>query len=247
MSDDQSIFNQSESSTQPEDQTVVTDPQTNPTTPDPVSEYVGEGKKYQTVEDALKATDHAQAHIANLEKEQAELREELSRRLTMDEALSKIKAEQDNAGQPSVELDESKLEEIINSKLRSVEAQKTVATNINTVIEKLTAKYGDTEKAREAYMTKANELGLSIESLNKLSGESPTAVLSMLGVDTKQEVIPQTTQSSVNTESFTQGGIREGTYAYYENLRKTDPTTYFSPSVQNEMHRLAVENDNFYK
>ena len=46
--------------------------------PTEVQELVGEGKKYQSPEDALKSVPHAQQHIQTLESELAEIKEELS-------------------------------------------------------------------------------------------------------------------------------------------------------------------------
>jgi hypothetical protein len=49
--------------------------------PTEVQSLVGEGKKYQSPEDALKSVPHAQKHIETLESELAEAREELLRNL----------------------------------------------------------------------------------------------------------------------------------------------------------------------
>ena len=55
-------------------------------------ELVGEGKKYSSVEDALKSVPHAQKHIQTLESELATLKEELSKRKTTEELLDEIKS-----------------------------------------------------------------------------------------------------------------------------------------------------------
>ena len=42
--------------------------------PDNVKDLIGEGKKYATLEKALEALGHSQAHIAKIEADNAELR-----------------------------------------------------------------------------------------------------------------------------------------------------------------------------
>ena len=45
--------------------------------PTEAAEFVGQGIKYQSVEDALSSVPHAQKHIQTLESELAEVKEEL--------------------------------------------------------------------------------------------------------------------------------------------------------------------------
>ena len=60
--------------------------------PTEASELVGSGKKYTSVEDALKSVPHAQKHIQTLESELATLKEELTKRRTTEELLDEIKS-----------------------------------------------------------------------------------------------------------------------------------------------------------
>ena len=60
--------------------------------PTEAAELVGDGKKYQSVEDALKSVPHAQKHIQTLESELASVKEELTKRRTTEELLDEIKS-----------------------------------------------------------------------------------------------------------------------------------------------------------
>ena len=60
--------------------------------PTEAAELVGDGKKYSSVEDALKSVPHAQKHIQTLESELATLKEELMKRRTTEELLDEIKS-----------------------------------------------------------------------------------------------------------------------------------------------------------
>lgn len=71
---EQTIFNGEVDQTPP----VVTSPPP-PVVPTELQELVGQGKKYATLDDAIKSVPHAQTHIAKLEQEAAQLREELQK------------------------------------------------------------------------------------------------------------------------------------------------------------------------
>ncbi len=60
--------------------------------PTEAADFVGDGKKYNSVEDALKSVPHAQKHIQTLESELAAAREELAKRRTTEELLDEIKS-----------------------------------------------------------------------------------------------------------------------------------------------------------
>lgn len=245
MTDQASIFNGSENSNQAVDNAPEQGQPATSAQPDPVSEYVGEGKKYRDINEALKATDHAQEHISNLEKEMAELREELNKRLSVEEALEKAKVNQGSAEIPSTQIDETTIKSFVKNAIVEAETEKEKAINTKSVVAKLSSVYGD--KAEQQYIEMAQKYNLPINELNELAGKSPTAVLAMFGIDNSvTQSAPQPSKGSVNTEAFRQTGVKEGTYAYYENMRRENPSKYFSPKVQQEMHKLAVENKNFY-
>src|SRR4030043_1329496 len=65
--------------------------------PTEIAELVGEGKKYKSVEDALKSVPHAQQHIQTLEEENARIKAELVARRTTEEILEEIRS----GGQPA--------------------------------------------------------------------------------------------------------------------------------------------------
>ena len=56
-----------------------------------LSEFVGTGKKYATLEDALKSVPHAQTHISKIEQELAQAKEELLKRKTTEELLEELR------------------------------------------------------------------------------------------------------------------------------------------------------------
>jgi vacuolar-type H+-ATPase subunit I/STV1 len=190
---DQTIFEQSTNDVQENDAT----PQF--TIPTEVVDFVGNGKKYQSVEDALKSVPHAQKHIQTLESELANLKEELTRRKTAEELLDEIKSgvlpEQTTQ---AVEFDQDRLTQIVEQTLTNKERQRLAQLNAKSVADKFTEQFG--EKAEEVYNTIARESGLSVQDLNKLASTSPNAVLKLAGL-TKGATTSKSS-GTINTESL---------------------------------------------
>ena len=169
--------------------------------PTEAQEFVGEGKKYKSPEDALRSVPHAQEHIKTLEAELAEAREELTKRRTTQELIDELKS--GNQAEPTAQqpaLDTDRLEELVSRTLEERELQKAAKTNASSVASKFTEKYG--AQAEEAYNQIAKENGLSIQQLNNLSATSPNAVLRLAGIDGKVPTTVGKPTSSVNTEAL---------------------------------------------
>ena len=178
------------------------------TLPTEVAEFVGEGKKYRTAEDALKAIPHAQGHIKTLEDEAKQLREELAKRKTAEELLEEFKVSgvmggnrQDAPATATVDY-----EEIVAGILGKREAQSAAQKNISTVVNSFQEAYGDKTKAEEMYNKVAEESGLSVQALNQLAATSPEAVMRLAGITKKQEGAASKVQSTVNPQALGQTG-----------------------------------------
>lgn len=153
--------------------------------PTEATEFIGEGKKYKSVEEALKSVAPAQKHISTLEAELAQAREELTKRRTAEELLNEIKNTSSNPTtvqtNTSVEADPEVLSQIVEQILDKKTAQATAQSNAKTVIDKFTVAFG--EKAEQKFLDIANATGMSVQMLNQLSMQSPSAVLKLAGLD----------------------------------------------------------------
>ena len=165
-------------------------------------EFVGEGKKYATVEAALKSVPHAQKHIMTLEEELANAKAELEKRRTAEELVEQIK----NQGFPKSEttpqtegLSADSVAEIVKSQLSQLEVERKAKENTTQVVKAFQAKFG--EKAEEMFIKVAEESGIPIAALNNLSASSPSAVFKLAGIDAPNKAITKPT-SSVNTEAL---------------------------------------------
>jgi len=178
------------------------------TIPPEVNEFVGEGKKYKSVDDALRSVPHSQKHIATLEEELQLARKELETRRTTEEILDQIKSgiTPNETPQGSV-LDKNTLAALVQQQLYQYDSIKAQKVNTDKVVSTFSSKYG--EKAEEMYKKIAEESGLSIDSLNKLSSSSPNAVFKLAGLEVTKSTSSGVQHSTVNTEALLQGGPQE--------------------------------------
>lgn len=181
---------------------TVSSPET-PSIPPELVEFVGVGKKYSSIEEALKSVPHAQKHISTIEAELATVKEELTKRTAAEEILNELRTKGITPPtEPTVTkgLSQEDIQKVVEQTLVKSEAQKTIKVNKEKVVDAFTAKFGD--KAREVYEAVATESGLSVEYLNSLAGTSPSAVLKLAGIDSKKVVETSIKKGSINTEAL---------------------------------------------
>ena len=172
-------------------------------------DFVGEGKKYKSAEEALRSVPHAQEHIKTLEQELASAREELTRRKTTEELLDEMKSgfQQQENTTPKVEFDQDKIMQLVNQTLEQKEKTTKAQTNAATVASKFNDKFGS--QAEDVYKTVARESGLTVEQLHNLSATSPNLVLKLAGLDNKPTTTVGKTTSSVNSETLNKATTSE--------------------------------------
>jgi hypothetical protein len=216
-----------------------------------VESLIGEGKKYATPDDALKSVPHAQKHIQSLERQVEELRQELQEKLTLEQVLQKIEGNQskdpDTGNDPDIATAvKSAAAEELPKLFKSMLTEHAAEQNVASVQDELVRRYGTGEKAKEALANKARELGVEVSDLRLMAQRSPKAVLAYFPSTSGN----QASQGSVNTAALRDTG-GERNYAYYQKLRRENPTMYFDKKTQIAMERDAMEarraGRNFYE
>lgn len=152
------------------DQATTKATQTDPST-SYLEQLVGEGKKYSNPEELAKAYFNADGFINHLKNETGSLREELDKRMTLEELLAvkqqeqQISTEPKAVGQPQetpviepqptekVDLD---LGAEVRRILTEESVKKTADSNLETVMNSLMSTYGDADKAREEVLVVPN-------------------------------------------------------------------------------------------
>ena len=232
---------------------VFANEQGTPSTDDQLASLIGEGKKYATEGDALKALIFSQDHIKNLETENAGLRTDLDKQLGAEEILTKLKEQQASntqqlgAEQTMSETKSGLTEEDVANVLNKMKTEDVVKANRTEANSYMTDTFGD--KAVETVADKARSLNMTVAQLQAIAENSPAAFKSLIGGTVQQNKDVTHTQTNQGLESHNLGGNvpEHGTKAYYDNLRSTDKKTYWSTATQNEMHKHACANpDKFF-
>lgn len=179
------------------------------TLPEELQEYVGEGKKYSSIEDALRSIPHAQTHISKLEQENAEYKSKVEKAMTMEELIEQMRTQQPKEDNTSQQVGvgaedllanlSGQLEQMVEQKMLLDKQQEAYRANQGKVAKAFQETYGD--KAEEMYGKLAEEVGMDVASLNGLAASSPASVLKMAQLGAKPKPAPSQ-QSSVNTGAF---------------------------------------------
>ena len=217
---------------------------------DYLSEYVGEGRKFRDTKELARAKAEADMHISRIEAENQAYRERLQQTKSLEELMDQINERgnrRPDVGNPPTEpapapaesISADDLDRMLEEKLTKRQKEDRAKTNEAWVLQQLTNKFGQNygERVRAA----AAELGLTKEDVTALAREKPKAFLKL--VDDNQPAGPQGNysppSSRVNTQVPGPSGARN--YKFYSTMRKQDPKTYNSASVQQEMHREAIK------
>lgn len=185
---------------------VTPTPEDKPNTinlPDNVKDLIGEGKKYSTVEKALEALGHSQAHISKIETENAQLRTVAEKAVDTEklyETVQELLKAQEGKTPNAAPVDASSIESLLDRKLTEREQRNLENANADTVKQALVTKFGDKETAQKMFDEKAKELGIGVGFLTDLAKKSPKAVLEYFGV--KNAGSPAPTRTTVNSEQL---------------------------------------------
>lgn len=164
--------------------------------PDEALELIGEGKKYGSVEAALKALPHAQKHIATLEAEAQALREQLAKEKALAESMTALN------GQPAAKpatpaFTPADIDAVIDRRLQATAEKQQAEANVAEFKAAMAAKFGD--KASEVWTAKAKEIGVSTDFLTQLVSKSAVAGKELFGLKETAKPTPPTSGSTVNT------------------------------------------------
>lgn len=212
---------------------------------------VGEGKKYKDTQALAKAVLEKDRFIGQLQTETRGLREDLSTRLRLEEALDRLQTPQPTPAPISNAVNQTEREEGRQPPTQNI--NELIATALDTR-EKAARERQNVDKAKEVlaqtfgheYPTvleqKAKELGITNERLNDLAKESPELLFRAIGVNPKQ--VPNNNLFSPPTSTHRApvsqpNGQRD--WNFYEKLRKEQPELYWDPKTQNQILKDAMQ------
>lgn len=204
------------------------------------------GDNWNDPEVLAKGKLEADTYIQSLEEQLSELRSDLDKQDYSAQLLQELRgkatdstvdpvlpttntAETQDTATPAG-LSEEDLKSLVDKALSDKEKQTVTERNQKLVEEELTKQFGT--EAQAEVNKRAKELGMSLERMQEIASESPSAFLSLMG-QAKQNFDPMV-NSSVRTESVNQTSS-DRDWNYYQKLRKENRSLYYSPKVQQQM------------
>jgi hypothetical protein len=219
---------------------------------DPNKDYfqdlVGEDKRYKTPQEIARSKLEGDRHIKRLEAEMSELRQDLAKRQSTEDLIDQVKkglvpaAPQGNQPPPVVEekkgvaLDD--LDRLLDDRLTQREQEQIRRRNRAEVVTKLQEVFGPdyVSKLKDS----AKSLGVGETFLDGLAADNPKAFFKLLEVPTNQPNV-RAPNSSVNSQGQANPNTGTKNWAYYQNLRKTNPKVYHSRENAIERHNEAMK------
>lgn len=219
-----------------------------------LEELVGEDKKFKTVEDLARGKAEADLYIEDFKRRQDELRQDYLRLKTeyeagpsLKELIDQMKANkesqndntQSNQEDKSDTLDPTKIQELVTQEIARNKQQEREERNYETVQAKLIEEYGP--NYAQTLKQQISQLGLTADFVNDLARKHPTVLFKTLGLDgQRQSETFQAPPKSTNKSDPFAPNTNKRTWSYYEKMRKTEPTRYFDPQIQDQMFKDSV-------
>lgn len=212
------------------------------------------GEQWRDSNVLAKGYANAQEYIKHLEQQNKELTEDLGEKNYTERLLEELRKGQGTPptgapsnnnsgtepnGQTGQQVSEDALKGLIEQTLTQREKQNTAKQNVDSVDKKLSELYG-TEAAR-VVDERARQLGMDKAKLKEIAEQSPNAFFQLLGENQVKQPNPTRT-GTVNTAADSFSNVSgEKNWAYYQNLRKTDPIRYRTPAVQREILEQRIK------
>lgn len=212
-------------------------------------------EKFKTQEDLERAKAQSDLYIQSLIQQKDELRQdllaakaEIDKGKALEELIDQLKAQglASSETPPANEDDKTppampNLDEFFSKKYQETKALERAEENVKTVMAKLKEKFGN--QYTKILSEQTEQLGLTTEDVNALARKSPEAFFRTMGLNERQStsvtnIAPPRNQ--IMNSNFAPA-TTDRTWAYYEKMRAENPTLYYNPKTQVQMHKDAIE------
>ena len=216
-----------------------------------VAALVGEGRKYKTVDDLAKAYINADSFIEQLKAENPQLKEQTVANKTIDDVLERLQQQQTTqpadqqvmVKQPSVE----DLTKLVEATVTGLETKKKRQDNILKADAKMKELFG--EKAAEKFAAVAITPDLQ-RVYTDLASVDPDKFVSLFAGEAQKSTMADAggINTTVNYASVNNTGraTKVGTKEYFDNVRRTNPSLYYSQDFQLQMDTSVRSNPSLY-
>jgi len=195
------------------------------------------GEREYDLNSAKTKIENADTHIKKIEEENADLRGKLEKAKSVEDVLEAMNKNRQPAQDQTNPVNTDDLTSLVERTLENTLRKSTAKQNLNEVESEMKKAFGD--KAEEVYKSKAQQLGFSAKTMQEMASQSPQGFMALFK-EQPSETPAAPTQGSNNIDGIS-GGPLKGTYAFYQQLKKDNPTQYYSGAVQAQMLKDANE------
>lgn len=210
---------------------------------DPYAELVGEGKKYKDNTALAKSRIEADNYIATLEREKAEMREELSKLSkappgedavkSLIERIEKASTKQNGDNQAGT-LSREDIEKLVREGINVNDTERTKKANYLLSNAELNNQFkGDATAAARHLSDRMSKLGLAPEAVRQLAETNPK-VFRELFVPSPGMARPSNDMPPARTGVLPDVGGEERGKKYYDKLRKEMGHKFYEPAMQQQ-------------
>jgi len=211
---------------------------------------VGDGKKFTDQEALAKGKYESDLHVGNLERQIAELREDIDKGSKIDELMELVRNQQNppkdqndsNDGNDDTSpgpMSPEELKALIETHVSERDTQTTELRNVVEVDKALTSKFG--EAAGRILNDRAIGLDMSVDEMKVLASKNPKAFYRLMGMDdTRKSDSSTLLGGSQRSEGVPIKNATDKTWAYYQDIRRKDKALYHSPKMQQEIADARV-------
>ncbi len=222
-----------------------------------LEEYVGEGKKFKTVEDLAKGKYMSDTYIPILEKNLDEmksdylkLRDESVAGATLQEKIDKLlelqqltsnKQPQVNEVKEQSPFDPKQVESLVSSQIQKHDLLKKEETNYSVVMGKLQEKLGTQYKS--ILKTQAVNLGLTDDMVNAMARTNPKLFFKTFDLDQPKQTenFQSPPTSNKRSTDFSPSTGEKRTWAWYMGEKKKNPNLLLDKNIRIQMDKDAQE------
>src|SRR6185312_4472040 len=218
-------------------------------------------EKFPTADDELiKSKVDSDIYVKMLERQKDELRadyikaqEEIQKGKALETLIDRLNnrdIQQPTTPQKAPEntppsLGKDDIEKLIQDRYEQNKRIEIETRNFNDVQAKLRDRYGS--NAGEILREQSDTLGLSKEEVNALAKKSPEAFFRVMGLNNQgQDLFMAPPRSDVRNDNFAPK-TQKRTWNFYQDMKRKDPTKYWDPKTQLQMHRDAESLGNAFE
>jgi len=206
---------------------------------------VGDGKKFSDAESLARGKFESDRHVTNLERQIAELREDIDQGTKITELMEMVRKQNESTEKTettsteshsetsSGQMTEDELKSLISTHVSERDKQTAEAKNLAEADKALRDKYGET--SARVVKERADDLGMSVEEMQEFASRNPKGFFRLMDMDSTRKESGSFVGGGQRSESVPLKNANTRDFAHYQDLRRKNKALYHKPTTQQAM------------